>query len=140
MILNLDTFPRFSQMDDNFMIQLQKFFMKLNPPGYTITSSFRTAQENKNVGGVDNSYHLTGRAVDVVFSGVSFLDVVKAGALLPLKILYYPLKNYYHIQSSTIPVVFIGVGGEYTKYNWIDQNIMLYLLLGAVGLWILLSR
>lgn len=140
MILNLDTFPRYSQMDQSFMIDLAKFFVKLNPPDYTITSTFRTASENEAVGGVSNSYHLTGRAADIVFNGVNFLDVVKAGALSPLKILYYPLKNYYHIQSSPVPVVFIGIGGEYTQFNWIDQNIVIYLILGAIGAWILFSR
>ena len=34
--------------------------------GERVTSTFRTAAHNKRVGGVSNSYHLTGRARDSV--------------------------------------------------------------------------
>jgi len=38
----------------------------------TVTSSLRTVEHNRRVGGVRNSWHLTGRAIDVVrFRGVS---------------------------------------------------------------------
>lgn len=35
-------------------------------PGETITSTLRSAARNRKVGGVANSYHLTGRARDSV--------------------------------------------------------------------------
>lgn len=35
-------------------------------PGETITSTRRSAARNKSVGGVSNSYHLTGRARDSI--------------------------------------------------------------------------
>ena len=45
----------------------------------TVTSTYRSPEHNRLVGGVPNSYHLSGRAIDIVRrSGVRHADIVAA--------------------------------------------------------------
>ncbi len=46
--------------------QMSTGFAPQGMPGERITSTLRSAQHNKDVGGVPNSYHLSGRARDSV--------------------------------------------------------------------------
>ena len=64
-----------------------------------ITSGFRCKQRNKEVGGVPDSLHLTGQAVDFVVKGVS-----------PAKVVQY-LSDY------------DGGVGEYTRHVHIDSGV-----------------
>lgn len=66
----------------------------------TITSAHRSAKHNKKVGGSKNSYHLYGRALDIV-STKSCLDKLKTRALSAgLTVIVY--KNHIHIDNRDI--------------------------------------
>ena len=52
---------------DKVVINKYKLFTDDIVCGAVVTSSDRTAKENTRVGGVSNSYHLNGEALDVAF-------------------------------------------------------------------------
>ena len=52
-------------MDANFMDELEQLRTKLGRAMF-ITSGFRCPEHNKAVGGASGSYHLKGRAADIV--------------------------------------------------------------------------
>lgn len=49
---------------------------------YHVTSAFRCAKHNAEVGGVSNSYHLSGRAIDGYIEGVSAVEAVSRAKIL----------------------------------------------------------
>lgn len=63
-----------------------------------ITSFYRNRKHNIKVGGVVNSYHMLGAAVDVTTSDIpSLLSQVSDFSGL-IKYIHYPDKNFIHIQ------------------------------------------
>lgn len=70
------------------------FFFK---PIY-ITSFYRNSKHNTNVGGVFNSYHMLGAAVDVTCSDIPALLHLLSDFLGLVKYIHYPDKNFVHIQ------------------------------------------
>lgn len=52
------------EMKPSFMVRLVEMRKALNFP-FPVSSAFRCKQHNADVGGVKNSYHLLGRAVDI---------------------------------------------------------------------------
>ena len=56
------------QMDGDFMELLERMRRQLHRPLY-ISSGFRCHQHNDRSGGVKNSYHTQGRAVDLLYEG-----------------------------------------------------------------------
>lgn len=63
-----------------------------------ITSFYRNKVHNKKVGGVSNSYHMLGAAIDVTCSNnPALLDALLQHKEL-VKAIYYPDKNFIHIQ------------------------------------------
>lgn len=69
----------------------------LDEPIY-ITSFYRNKKHNKKVGGVANSYHLLGAAVDVTCSDIPFLLSQLSDFSDDIKYIHYPDKNFVHIQ------------------------------------------
>lgn len=63
-----------------------------------ITSFYRNKKHNKKVGGVANSYHLLGAAVDVTSSDIPSLLSVLSDFSAEIKYIHYPAKNFVHIQ------------------------------------------
>ena len=59
-----------NSMEHEFMGMLEELRVKLGRPVY-ITSGFRCPQHNKAVGGSTQSYHLKGRASDIVCSNAA---------------------------------------------------------------------
>ena len=65
-----------------------------------ITSFYRNQKHNKKVGGVANSYHLLGAAVDVTCSDVPSLLSELSDYSADIKYIHYPDKNFAHIQLN----------------------------------------
>lgn len=70
------------------------FFFK---PIY-ITSFYRNRKHNTKVGGVANSYHMLGAAVDVTCSDIPALLRQLSDFSGLVKYIHYPDKNFVHIQ------------------------------------------
>lgn len=49
----------------------------------TITSGYRCASHNKDVGGAANSQHLRGIAADIVVNGMAPIDVLRSAETIP---------------------------------------------------------
>lgn len=67
-----------------------------------VTSGPRSAQQNKAVGGVDNSYHLFGLAADVILASWGDKDAFSLGAArLGLRVIdEIETKNHLHLQPK----------------------------------------
>lgn len=70
-----------------------------------ITSGYRCAKVNKLVGGVDNSQHMKGEAVDFCFAGFSKKEMVDAFLEIAEEfnfdqLIYYKKKGIIHISYS----------------------------------------
>lgn len=63
-----------------------------------ITSFYRNKKHNKKVGGVANSYHLLGAAVDVTCSDIPTLLSHLSDYSSDIKYIHYRDKNFVHIQ------------------------------------------
>lgn len=63
-----------------------------------ITSFYRNNQHNIKVGGVPNSYHMLGAAVDVTTSDIPALLHQLSDFSGLVKYIHYPDKNFVHIQ------------------------------------------
>jgi len=63
-------------------------------------SYYRCPVYNQFVGGVKNSRHLEGRAMDFAISGVAVDEVVKAARYAGMTtILYYPADKHWHVDN-----------------------------------------
>lgn len=66
----------------------------------TINSGYRTVTYNRKVGGATNSYHMQGRAFDIVVKGHTPNEVAKYAQLLDAKgIIQY--NTFVHVDSRT---------------------------------------
>lgn len=63
-----------------------------------ITSFYRNRKHNTQVGGVANSYHMLGAAVDVTCSDIPALLHQLSDFTGLVKYIHYPDKNFVHIQ------------------------------------------
>ncbi|RKZ86755.1 MAG: hypothetical protein DRQ39_05345 [Gammaproteobacteria bacterium] len=63
------------EMKAAFMVRLVELRKALDFP-FPISSGFRCKQHNANIGGVKNSYHLLGRAVDITLTHDQAYQVV----------------------------------------------------------------
>jgi len=70
--------PVFEKMDKDFFDKLELARLLADVP-FRITSSYRTTEHNKKVGGKPNSAHTKGKAVDIsVSSGTEKFKIVNA--------------------------------------------------------------
>lgn len=93
----------------NSLEKIRKHYKK---PVY-ITSGYRTASYNKKVGGVYNSYHTKGRAVDFYIPSVDVKKIAKTAESLKLYgIGCYTKDKFVHIDSRK----------KAYKYFWYNQG------------------
>lgn len=62
-------------MDETFMRRLQMLRNLYRKP-LQITSGFRTAAYNKQIGGAANSWHLKGKAADILIAGADAYELM----------------------------------------------------------------
>lgn len=65
----------------------------------TITSHWRTPKQNKKVGGAKNSYHLYGRALDVVAKGADYCKVLFENLALEHGLSVIKYEGHTHIDN-----------------------------------------
>ena len=63
---------------------------------YTVSSGYRCKKHNKDVGGVANSRHIAGKAIDGKIRGVTAAEAVKAAYAMGCRYAYAIDSNYFH--------------------------------------------
>lgn len=83
----------------------------------TVTSGYRCAKHNKNIGGATKSYHAKGQAADIVVKGVAPAEVAKYAESISVKGigLYETNKDghFVHIDTRTTKSFWYGQAQEY---------------------------
>lgn len=89
----------FDDMNEKFLLKLDNVREIFGQP-MIITSSYRNAIYNKQVGGSENSMHLLGRAVDIKISQYTGVQIRKLVNILTCLGLSYGIdKNFIHIDD-----------------------------------------
>ena len=100
----MDGKPVFGRMNKAFLEKLDTCRHLAGVP-FHITSSYRTPEKNRRVGGSPGSMHLKGRAVDVLCTdGIIRAAIVKAALSLGLSV--GVMKNGLHLDDRDMQVVF----------------------------------
>ena len=63
-----------------------------------ITSGVRCERRNAEVGGIENSWHLSGHAADLYCPGVPCDEVAAAARALGLGVIEYPDRQFDHVE------------------------------------------
>lgn len=100
----MDKKPVFAKMNHDFLLKLDMCRDLAGLP-FKITSSYRTPDKNRLVGGAPGSMHLKGRAVDIVCTAAVARAVVMKIAL-NLGLSVGVMKNGLHLDDRDIQVVF----------------------------------
>lgn len=98
--LNETNVPYYEKTNKHLLLLLDQLLESI--PGlssFVVTSTWRSPEHNNEVGGVPDSYHLIGAALDIQFS--KYISLPKMPGL---KIINYPLKGYSHVQLPERPV------------------------------------
>lgn len=91
-------------MNPDFLIKLDTCRDMCGFP-FVVTSSYRSPEENRRVGGALGSMHLKGRAVDIRCSdGAQRWKIVKAAVALGLSVGI--MQNAVHLDDREGPIVF----------------------------------
>ena len=63
---------------------------------YTVSSGYRCKKHNREVGGVANSRHIAGKAIDGKITGVTAAEAVKAAYAMGCRYAYAIDTNFFH--------------------------------------------
>ena len=94
-------------LDDNLPRVLQRIREVAGNRPVTISSAYRTPEYNKQTGGAPNSYHLHGKAADIVVANTKPLDVCRcaetamAELRIPGGICLYTRQAFVHVDVRT---------------------------------------
>ncbi len=94
------------KIDSRLLEKLQKLRDLIGKP-IIITSGYRTPEYNKKVGGVKNSYHLHGKAVDIKVNGISPRELSKYAEKVGFNgIGIY--ENFIHLDIRPVKTIWYG--------------------------------
>lgn len=100
----MDSVIVYEWMDYPFLLQLDECRALADVP-FFITSAFRTASKNKDVGGGKSSMHLLGRAVDIqCTSSTDRFKIIKAATFLGLTVGI--MEKAVHLDNRRTPIIF----------------------------------
>lgn len=103
-------------IDEQLVEYLQQIRDHFGKP-ITVTSGYRCAKHNKNVGGATNSRHAKGQAADIGIAGVKPAEIAKYAESIGIKGigLYETAKDGYfvHIDTRTTKSFWYGQGQAY---------------------------
>ena len=95
--------------------KLQKIRSHFNA-AVTFNSAYRTPEHNRREGGTPNSYHLKGRAFDIVVKGKTPTEVARYAASIGIKgIIQY--NSFVHVDSRAVKYWAKKINGRETKVN-----------------------
>lgn len=97
----------------NYLQKIRDFFGPV-----TINSGYRTKAYNTRVGGAKSSYHLQGRAFDIVAKGFSAREVAEFASRLGINgVIFYADKNFVHVDSRTTKYWAVNINGKATPVS-----------------------
>lgn len=100
----MDGKPVFNKMNPDFLVKLDTC-RELSGIPFRITSSFRTPEKNRRVGGSPGSMHLKGRAVDIECeSGEDRAIIIKTALNLGLSV--GVMRAGLHLDDRDVQIVF----------------------------------
>lgn len=93
-----------NKMNQGFLLELDTLRSTVDMP-FQITSSFRSFEYNKSVGGSKGSFHLQGRAVDIsCLDGVKRARITKAALNQGLSV--GVAKTFVHIDNRSNQIIY----------------------------------
>lgn len=84
-------------MDPELLEKIETFRCYFDQP-IIITSGVRCERRNAEVGGIPNSWHLSGHAADLYCPGVPYDEVAAAARALGLGVIEYPDQQFDHVE------------------------------------------
>ena len=86
-----------AQMDPELLEKIEALRCYFDRP-VIITSGVRCERRNAEVGGIENSWHLSGHAADLYCPGVPYSEVAAAARELGLRVIEYPDRQFDHVE------------------------------------------
>ena len=86
-----------AEMDPELLEKIEALRCYFDQP-IIITSGVRCERRNAEVGGIENSWHLSGHAADLYCPGVSYSEVAAAARELGLGVIEYPDRQFDHVE------------------------------------------
>lgn len=86
-----------NEMNHDLLTQLEALRQSLNTP-IIVTSGVRCPTRNQEVGGIGNSKHLTGYAVDCYVPGLSVFDLARAAESQGFGVILYENEGFCHLE------------------------------------------
>ncbi|WP_195267977.1 D-Ala-D-Ala carboxypeptidase family metallohydrolase [Eubacterium sp. 1001713B170207_170306_E7] len=86
-----------AQMDPELLEKVEALRCVFDRP-IIITSGVRCIERNTEVGGIENSWHLSGHAADLYCPGVPYDEVAGAARALGLGVIEYPDRQFDHVE------------------------------------------
>lgn len=98
-------------IDNGLVFKLEKLRKNLGNVPIIINSAYRSRDYNRKIGGVSESYHLYGKAVDITVKGKTPKEIAHAAQSLWFNgIGRYDTENFVHLDVRKKPAFWLGHG------------------------------